>query len=55
VTLEALHRSAIEDALRRSRGQIEGATGAAAQLGINSATLRSRMRRLGIDWSRHRR
>jgi transcriptional regulator with GAF, ATPase, and Fis domain len=48
-------RGAIEDALRRSRGRIEGPFGAARLLGVNPHTLRSRMRRLGIDWDRYRR
>jgi transcriptional regulator with GAF, ATPase, and Fis domain len=47
--------AAIEAALRASRGRIEGPFGAAAALGVNPHTLRSRMRRLGIDWSRFRR
>jgi transcriptional regulator with GAF, ATPase, and Fis domain len=41
----------IEHALRVSKGQIEGARGAAALLGINPHTLRARMRKLGIDWT----
>ena len=41
-------------ALRRSGGRIEGPGGAAALLGVNPHTLRSRMRRLGIDWTRFR-
>jgi transcriptional regulator with GAF, ATPase, and Fis domain len=41
----------IEHALRVSNGQIEGARGAAALLGINPHTLRARMRKLGIDWT----
>ena len=36
-------------------GRIEGPRGAAALLGINPHTLRGRMRKLGIDWSRYRR
>ena len=40
----------IENALTRTRGQIEGPSGAAARLAINPHTLRSRMRKLGIDW-----
>ncbi len=47
--------AAIEAALRAARGRIEGPFGAAAALGVNPHTLRSRMRRLGIDWSRFRR
>jgi transcriptional regulator with GAF, ATPase, and Fis domain len=44
----------IEDALRRTGGKIEGPKGAAALLGINPHTLRSRMRKLGVDWARFR-
>jgi transcriptional regulator with GAF, ATPase, and Fis domain len=44
----------IENALIRARGQVEGPSGAAAQLAINPHTLRSRMRKLGIDWHRFR-
>jgi transcriptional regulator with GAF, ATPase, and Fis domain len=47
-------RSEIEAALRTSRGRIEGPFGAAAALGVNPHTLRSRLRRLGIDWSAFR-
>ena len=47
-------RESIENALRTSHGRIEGPFGAAAALGANPHTLRSRMRRLGIDWSRYR-
>jgi transcriptional regulator with GAF, ATPase, and Fis domain len=47
----ALH---IKKALTRSRGRIEGSDGAAALLGINPHTLRARMRKLGIDWSKFR-
>jgi transcriptional regulator with GAF, ATPase, and Fis domain len=44
----------IEDALARALGRIEGPFGAARALGINPHTLRSRMRKLGIDWRRFR-
>jgi len=44
----------IEAALARTHGRIEGVFGAARLLGINPNTLRSRMRRLGIDWRRYR-
>jgi hydrogenase-4 transcriptional activator len=49
--LEAANRTAITDALGRARGRIEGPFGAAALLGINPHTLRSRMRKMGIAWS----
>jgi hydrogenase-4 transcriptional activator len=41
-------------AVARCRGRIEGPFGAAAALGVNPHTLRSRMRRLGIEWSQYR-
>jgi hydrogenase-4 transcriptional activator len=44
----------IERALVASRGKIEGPQGAAALLSINPHTLRARMRKLGVDWSRFR-
>lgn len=47
-------RAAIEEALARCHGRIEGPFGAAKALGINPFTLRSRLRRMGIDWSRYR-
>lgn len=54
-TLDAAMVRHIEDALRRSRGRIEGPFGAALALRVNPHTLRSRMRRLGIDWAAFRR
>jgi transcriptional regulator with GAF, ATPase, and Fis domain len=53
-TLEEATRVHIEAALRRTRGQVEGAQGAAALLGINPHTLRSKMKKLHIDWSVYR-
>jgi transcriptional regulator with GAF, ATPase, and Fis domain len=46
--------SHIERALTATHGRIEGPFGAAKLLGINPHTLRARMRKLGIDWSRYR-
>ncbi|HVJ83692.1 MAG TPA: sigma-54 dependent transcriptional regulator [Planctomycetia bacterium] len=51
---EAMSRH-IENVLIATRGQIEGPEGAARILGINPHTLRGRMRKLKIDWSRFRR
>ncbi len=48
-TLEEAERSHIEKALVAARWVLEGAQGAAATLGINPSTLRSRMKRLGIQ------
>ncbi len=45
---------ALIEALRACHGRIEGPFGAAARLGVNPFTLRSRLRRLGIDWSAFR-
>ncbi|MDP2310669.1 MAG: sigma-54 dependent transcriptional regulator [Pseudomonadota bacterium] len=47
-------RASIETALTSTHGRIEGPFGAAAILGINPHTLRSRMRRLGIEWGQFR-
>lgn len=44
----------IERVLAETRGRIEGPKGAAAALGVNPHTLRARMRKLGLDWSRFR-
>jgi hydrogenase-4 transcriptional activator len=44
----------IESALTATYGRVEGPFGAARLLGINPHTLRSRMRKLGIDWTRFR-
>jgi transcriptional regulator with GAF, ATPase, and Fis domain len=51
---EAMARH-IEVALAQTHGRIEGPYGAAALLDINPHTLRARMRKLRIDWRRHRR
>jgi hydrogenase-4 transcriptional activator len=48
-TLEDVNRRAIEDALQATGGRIEGRRGAAARLGLKPSTLRSRMKRFGID------
>ena len=48
-TLEETMTEHIRTALRRTLGRVEGPQGAARLLGINPHTLRSRMRKLGID------
>jgi transcriptional regulator with GAF, ATPase, and Fis domain len=53
-SLETVAKRHIEAALRRTDGRIEGAKGTAALLGVNPHTLRARMRKLGIDWSKFR-
>ena len=52
--LDEAMKNHIETALAATRGRIEGPFGAAALLKINPHTLRARMRKLGIDWSRFR-
>jgi formate hydrogenlyase transcriptional activator len=47
-TLEALERRHIEETLARTGWVIEGARGAAAALGLNASTLRSRIKKLGL-------
>ena len=48
VTLEESERIHIRQALAATGGRVHGADGAAALLGINPSTLRSRMKKLGI-------
>jgi len=48
-------REGIRAVVEACHGRIEGPFGAAARLGVNPATLRSRMRKLGIGWSGYRR
>ena len=52
--LETVMQGHIEAALRRTDGRIEGKVGAAALLGVNPHTLRARMRKLRLDWSKFR-
>ena len=53
-TFDEQARSHIEAALRKSLGRVDGPFGAALLLGLNPQTLRSRMRKLGIDSRRFR-
>ena len=48
-TFDEQARSHIEAALRKCLGRVDGPFGAARLLGLNPQTLRSRMRKLGID------
>jgi transcriptional regulator with GAF, ATPase, and Fis domain len=48
-TLEAFERRHIQETLAQSGWVIEGARGAAAALGMSASTLRSRMKKLGIE------
>jgi formate hydrogenlyase transcriptional activator len=52
VTLEESERMHIRQALAASGGRVHGRDGAAALLGINPSTLRSRMKKLGITKER---
>lgn len=53
-TLDEAMAEHIRRALGATHGRIEGPGGAAALLGINPHTLRARMRKLGVEWSRFR-
>jgi transcriptional regulator with GAF, ATPase, and Fis domain len=53
-TFDDQARAMIEAALRKCLGRVDGPFGAALQLGLNPQTLRSRMKKLGIDARRFR-
>jgi len=53
-SMEHAERRHIENALATARWVLEGPKGAAALLGLNPSTLRSRMKRLGIKRSQRR-
>jgi len=55
MTLDEAMVRHIEAALAHTHGRIEGPHGAAVLLDINPHTLRARMRKLRVDWRRHRR
>jgi transcriptional regulator with GAF, ATPase, and Fis domain len=48
--LDVVIRRHVEAALHETHGRVEGPHGAARLLGINPHTLRSRMRKLEVDW-----
>ena len=54
-TLDDAMRAHIERALVHCHGKIDGDTGTAALLQLHPNTLRSRMHKLGMRWSHHRR
>ncbi len=54
VALDEAVRSHIENALRQCSGRIEGPYGAARLLHVNPHTLRSKMRKLSLDWTTFR-
>ncbi len=53
-SFDAQARSIIENALRASYGRVDGPFGAARALGLNPQTLRSRMKKLGVEARRFR-
>ena len=53
-TLDRAMARHIERALEETSGRIEGKGGAAELLDINPHTLRSRMKKLGVNWNRFR-
>lgn len=53
-SLDEVMRRHIEQVLEVTEGRIEGRRGAAALLQINPHTLRARMRKLNLDWSKYR-
>jgi len=55
ITLDEAVIQHIERALTLTQGRIEGRLGAAQLLGVNPHTLRAKMRKLKIDWSKFRR
>ena len=52
--LDDVIRRHVEGALAACKGRIDGPFGVAHKLAVNPHTLRARMRKLGIDWRRHR-
>ncbi len=54
ISLDSAMKQHIERALSATRGQIEGKSGAAALLGINPHTLRARMKKFKLDWTKFR-
>jgi transcriptional regulator with GAF, ATPase, and Fis domain len=54
LSLDAAMKQHIEAVLVLTKGRIEGKRGAAALLEINPHTLRARMRKLRVDWSKFR-
>ncbi len=52
LSLDEAMKQHIEQALAVTQGRVEGPHGVAAFLKINPHTLRARMRKLGINWSR---
>jgi len=53
-TYDEMARRHIESVLMQTHGRVEGPFGAAGILGVNPNTLRTRMRRLGVEPKRFR-
>jgi transcriptional regulator with GAF, ATPase, and Fis domain len=53
VSLEQMEKEYINFVLTKTDGKISGKNGAAELLGINPSTLRSRMKKLGINFTEH--
>ncbi|MBN2105700.1 sigma-54-dependent Fis family transcriptional regulator [bacterium] len=54
LSLDDMTKHYIVNTLFRTRGRVEGPSGAATLLKINPNTLRAKMRKLGIDWKEYR-
>ncbi len=52
LTLNEISAQHIARILRETKGRVQGANGAAQMLGVNPSTLRSRMKKLGIEYGR---
>jgi hydrogenase-4 transcriptional activator len=52
--LDRVVKDHIEQALTRTKGKIEGPSGAAKLLDVHPNTLRARMRKLGVQWKQFR-
>ena len=52
ITFDEMSVHHVTRVLREAKGKVEGANGAAEMLGVNPSTLRSRMKKLGIQYGR---
>jgi transcriptional regulator with GAF, ATPase, and Fis domain len=53
-TFEDMQRQYFSEVLRRTGGQVYGAAGAAAIVGLKPTTLQSRLKKLGLDPAKFR-